>query len=70
MRKMLKTRTNFYIKNANKDKLYDVQYVYRKRRHTKKSISEIVNRLVENLSLEHIIGLLDTKDHHPHKTPQ
>lgn len=54
----MKIRTNVYLKDVNKDKLHDVQYMYRKERKKKLAISEIINRVFERLSIEKIIKLL------------
>lgn len=57
----MKTRTNIYLKNSNKDKLHDVQYIYRKERKKKLAISEIINRVFEALTIKSIIKLLNNK---------
>ena len=62
-----KIRTNIYIRETVKNKIRDIQYMYRKRRKVHKSLSEIVNAVLGSIGTEETIEILDNKPRHGHK---
>jgi hypothetical protein len=53
-----KTSSNFYITSAARKKIRDIQYVYATQTDLKLKNSDVINRVLESLSVEDVVKLL------------